>query len=547
MSTTKAPAKAAAKAAAKANSGDKLDQKRKQEKDIEETDREQSKKATRSQQKQKKKDKADSKPAAVPTEIPTESQEMEDKANKDGPEEEERDVQLVYWDGNIPTPVGNVGKRFKSDPCSQLRDALALLRFMKEDEVDFKLLDLETDVTLCMVAIPGQNQRTVRIIYGIGTGAGASGIKDSAIKANFLALTGEWVDGISMPNVMTLPSTALDIQEFRIPSEEVLEATRLSAPTKTTGWFAALELRERAKIPLVMPVPAFLVLDGLKTDLDALVVYERWLHLKGSMIETEGLSEYSTALTSFIAALLTSGHDSTIKLKQSTFVLAPCEVALKWKKHRIMQLFPANTAKVPNQSESQTSLLVDKIAKVIVHATDKSTKAPTMEENDDDTKKSELDEFKDIASKKYKLCTRAFQNLIIMCGLGNDEHDQIPHFWREIAEKDANANDKLGMARNNLARHYIFKEAKVPPMHPLLSMFVSRRFEEETTLNTLKSACMGLTPFAVPSMTDSEVEEMNEQATALAQATSTTIQDVTKNSLKAKSPHTFEGLIAQIY
>ena len=296
-----------------------------------------------------------------------------------------------------------------------------------------------------------------------------------------------------------------------------------------------------------MPVPAFLVLDGLETDLDSLVVYERWLHLKESMIATEGLSEYLEALTSFIAALLTSGHDSPIKLKQSTFVLAPCEVALKWKRHRMMQLFPSHSStQAPSNNDSQTSILVDKIAKAIGNATDGSTKANTSTEPEENEKQNELDEFKEIASKKYKLCTQAFQNLIIMCGLGNDEHEQIPHFWREIAEKDANANDKLGMARNNLARHYIFKEAKVPPMHPLLSMFVSRKFEEETTLNTLKSACMGLTPFAVPSMTDSEVEEMNEQATALAQATSTTIQDVTKNTLKAKSPHTFDGLISQI-
>lgn len=133
-----------------------------------------------------------------------------------------------------------------------------------------------------------------------------------------------------------------------------------------------------------------------------------------------------------------------------------------------------------------------------------------------------------------------------MCGVGNDEDDQIPSFWRNIAKKEASSNDKLGMAQNNLAQNYIFKEAKVPPMHPLLTMFVTRKFEEETTLNTLKSACVGLTPFAVPSMTDSEVEEMNEQASALAWATSTTIQDVMCNTLKAKLPHTFDGLISQI-
>ena len=235
MSTTKASDKAAAKAAAKANPGEKPDKKQNQETEIEDTEQEQSKRPTRNQQKQKKKVKKDSKPAATPTDVPTESDEMDKTKSEDEANDEEKEVSNVFWDGNMPAPSGKVGSSFKTDPCAQLRDALALLRFMKQDEVDVTLLDLETDVTPCMVAIPGQNQRTVRIVYGLGTGAGASGIKESTIKDNFLALTGEWVDGVSMPGVMTLPPTALTLQKFKIPSKDALEEARERAPTKPTG------------------------------------------------------------------------------------------------------------------------------------------------------------------------------------------------------------------------------------------------------------------------------------------------------------------------
>lgn len=77
-------------------------------------------------------------------------------------------------------------------------------------------------------------------------------------------------------------------------------------------------------------------------------------------------------------------------------------------------------------------------------------------------------------------------------------------------------------------------------------MIIKRLFEEETSLSTLKSAANGLTPFAVPCMSESEVEEQNEQAAALAKASSTTVKDHTQLRIKAKSPGNFGDMLKQI-
>ena len=158
----------------------------------------------------------------------------------------------------------------------------------------------------------------------------------------------------------------------------------------------------------------------------------------------------------------------------------------------------------------------------------------------------EHDEFEKTATKKFKLCPIAFQNLIIMCRVGNKEDDMIPSFWSNIAQANATTQDKLNMARNHLEKNVIWREAKVPPMYHLLSMIVNQKFEEETSLNTIKSASQGLTPFAVPYLTENEVEDLNERSTALVQASLTTVGDHMQGKIKARAPTTFEGLLLNI-
>ena len=208
-------------------------------------------------------------------------------------------------------------------------------------------------------------------------------------------------------------------------------------------------------------------------------------------------------------------------------------------------LFPQPQTQLPPPPKpDNTTELVDKLAKAL--ATTSASKEASIEEEKKEEKSSVEDSFETLATEKYKLCPEAFQKLLTMCGVTVGEEEQIPPFWRKIAQPKASTNDKLGMARAHLADNVLWKEAKAPPLHPVLNMFVTQKFEEKTTLNTLKSACVGLTPFAVPHLSDSEVEQINEQSTALEAATSTTVQDMLQNKVQAKAPASFEKLVSQI-
>ena len=55
-----------------------------------------------------------------------------------------------------------------------------------------------------------------------------------------------------------------------------------------------------------MSVPAFLILDAFNSDIDVLELYKRWQGLEDKVVELEGLSKFSNALTAFIVAILTS-------------------------------------------------------------------------------------------------------------------------------------------------------------------------------------------------------------------------------------------------
>ena len=68
---------------------------------------------------------------------------------------------------------------------------------------------------------------------------------------------------------------------------------------------------------------------------------------------------------------------------------------------------------------------------------------------------------------------------------------------------------------------------------------MARDFKEDTMQSTLCFATKGLTPFALPKMTDSNVNAMDAKAEALELATSTKVSDVNEGKLEAKAPASF--------
>lgn len=120
---------------------------------------------------------------------------------------------------------------------------------------------------------------------------------------------------------------------------------------------------EEVDLPLIMPISAFLVLVGINSNLDNMVVYKQWKSVKTSMNNTEGLHEHSNTLTAFIAVILISHkYGALIKLKQSNFVHSPSATTLQWKRNQMVIFFPAATHHTQHSATDNTTALVDNIA-----------------------------------------------------------------------------------------------------------------------------------------------------------------------------------------
>ena len=130
-----------------------------------------------------------------------------------------------------------------------------------------------------------------------------------------------------------------------------------------------------------------------------------------------------------------------------------------------------------------------------------------------------------------------------MCGLVPGEEDELPPLWERLAERHATKSDKRSTVRRYIGTRAYWKEAKVRPLATLVNMIVRRDFEEELSRSSLISAAKGLTPFAVPAMSEQAVDNFNEQSQVLEYATATTVRDITASKIVAEAPQSFTSLV----
>ena len=148
--------------------------------------------------------------------------------------------------------------------------------------------------------------------------------------------------------------------------------------------------------------------------------------------------------------------------------------------------------------------------------------------------------------KTLGMGTFAYNLLLDLCGLAPSTAEEIIPLWTHLAEKNLSKSDKLTFVRRSIEERVKWSEAKVLPLNALLSMVVNRSWEGETTLSSLTSAATGLTPFAVPCLSESEVTTQNDMAEALDAASSTTVKDHSSLKLVASAPTSFDGLVKRI-
>jgi hypothetical protein len=181
-----------------------------------------------------------------------------------------------------------------------------------------------------------------KIVYGVGSSLGLTGINTNNLENMVLALSGEYEKDISYPAVLQFPNTALTPITLNTPTFREFHTHLDNGNTKPT-WFKYDALTTEANLPILVPVPAECVCDGFDCDLDAAMIFERVNalpnHRQASLKRTLHL------VRTFITAVVVKYKKAnpTILPSINTYMAQTSSLLNKWKKQRLHTLLP-NTA-----------------------------------------------------------------------------------------------------------------------------------------------------------------------------------------------------------
>jgi hypothetical protein len=332
----------------------------------------------------------------------------------------------------------------------------------------------------------------------------------------------------------------LNIPSFNEFSEQIQKEN------KRPHWFKYSDLTTEANLPMLVPFPAAYISDGFDGDIDAADLFEcldAIPHTQQRLLPTS-----LHFLQCFLAAssVRYNKSDPTIFAPMDSFMLHPSPLLNKWKQQKMKSLFPNLLTSTPTATPQQitppaaikdtSDWSPEAFLKAFLAIQNTNHTSPSTKEADKDTGSSET----------LGMGSFAYNLLLDLCGLAPSTADKIIPLWSQLAEKNLTKADKLTFVRRAIENRVKWTEAKVLPLNAILAMVVNRTWEGETTLSSLTSAAKGLTPFAVPCLSESEVTNQNDLAEALEAASSTTVKDHSTLKLVASAPTSFDGLVKRI-
>lgn len=440
----------------------------------------------------------------------------------------------IYSDGTTPSQTSNIAKLFTQTNDDQMSLANTMAKFII-NKADTSMLNHDPNAIAFLISLP--KSRKVRVIYGIGTGLGINGILPNPIESNVIAMYGNVEKGVNLPQTLILPQDSLELKELKIPESATFKLNASSDTNKRKDkWYKAEDISTSGFIPTIVPIPAFFVYDGFDQDLDAMIIYERLQPFK----DNEKMIDNYPLIIDFIKAttVSTKVSEQTVRINTDIFLQHDTTETTKWKKTRINTVFPSFLvpSTQPPTSPTSTAITAETIAAIVAATSQATALATSNTKEKDDTP----------TDTTLGLSESVYQKVLTMCGIAAGQEDETPKLWKQLSEKNLNKNDKASLIQQTLNREIKWNDSKVKPLNYLISMVIQRNFEGETSMSSLLSASKGLTPFALPCMSETQVDDFNELTQAISDATTTTINDIRSTKFKATSPGTFEGLLKRL-
>jgi hypothetical protein len=455
-------------------------------------------------------------------------------SNNSNAEDDNSEISYIYWDGTLPIAKHTIAKAMaKTSTKSQLQQTEKIYTFLQDNFSNKERLNTSSTMQPYLLHIPGTGQ--LRVVYGLSTALGINGFEESDIgEEEFLALQGEFIQDKILPTPIQLPSTLLQSQNVKVPTNTDID--RINGHTKQinkTSWFINKNIDHVEYTMSIAPIPAFLIYDCIGTDIEAPLLLERLT----ATAESNSSSSLQHARHYILNTLVKpTSKDAHVNLDATTFMKKPQPDAVRWGIKRLQHLIPTSTSPTPtptpttpisNTIPSNNSELINALKHL---ATATATVTPEKEPD----------------TSKLGFSTTGFIKLLSMCGLTEAVADEIPTMWTQLSESKLTKTDKASIIREHLRSNIRYRGARVPPLKSLTKMIASHNFEGETTMSSLLSAVEGLSPFAVPFLSETEIDAHNELADAVDAASMTTVKDVSSNKLSAKVPQQFDGLVKHI-
>ena len=94
------------------------------------------------------------------------------------------------------------------------------------------------------------------------------------------AFQGELDTGFSYPKVVKIPKEALETQPLFYPDGARFNAKRRGTKLTNAVWVLASNVSKEIGLPSMIPVSPCLVYNTFEKDIDALIIYKRWMAMR---------------------------------------------------------------------------------------------------------------------------------------------------------------------------------------------------------------------------------------------------------------------------
>jgi hypothetical protein len=250
--------------------------------------------------------------------------------------------ETVLFDGTYPTPTANVSEQMHViDRATQLAEATEYFDFITNPSSNLLELNSDDVIRTAIIGIP--NSSLVKTLYSGGIGASGIG-HTSSDDGNFLFLYGDGGPDIGAPSSMSLPASIREVKTIAVMTDEQC-AAKLTEKGANFQWplLPRDKVTTEESIMQIAPLPPYLLYDGISTDLNAALLYERILHE-----DTHGLPIFQHA-KQFLRACLSRHNNPDVKpyVAHMTLLQVPSSDARKWANARFKSHFPSLVAPPP--------------------------------------------------------------------------------------------------------------------------------------------------------------------------------------------------------